>query len=467
MQYSFIKSSGKANKQKGFTIIELLIVIVIIAILSAIVIVAYTGIQQRDRVAVLQSDLNNASTQLGIDNVNNSTYPATESAANGGQGLKASPGTTYQYTYTSSGNSYCLTGTNSSVSYFVSNDNQTPQAGACTGDINGGGGGDNSNGGVVTTLAGSGTAGFADGTGSTAQFNGPYGMAVDSSGTVYVADLYNNHIRKITPAGVVTTLAGSGTAGFADGTGSAAQFDSPFGVAVDSSGTVYVGDAKNHRIRKITPTGVVTTLAGSGTAGFADGTGSSAQFYFPAGVAVDSSGMVYVADSNNDRIRKITPAGVVTTLAGSGVAGFADGTGSAAQFNSPYGVVVDSAGTVYAADTYNQRIRKITSAGAVTTLAGGTAGSADGTGSAAQFNSPYGVAVDSSGTVYVGDLGNQRIRKITSAGVVTTLAGSGVAGFADGTGSAAKFYWPEGVAVDSSGTVYVGDTYNNRIRKIQ
>ena len=321
------------------------------------------------------------------------------------------------------------------------------------------------NGGVVTTLAGS-TIGFVDGTGSSAQFNYPFGVAVDSSGTVYVGDYGNHRIRKITPAGVVTTLAGSGTPGFADGTGSSAQFNYPRGVAVDSSGTVYVADSSNHRIRKITSAGVVTTLAGS-TAGFADETGSIAQFNGPFSVAVDSSGTVYVADTNNNRIRKITSAGVVTTLAGSGTQGFADGTGSAAQFYNPYGVAVDSSGTVYVGDIYNQRIRKITSTGVVTTLAGsGTAGFADGTGSSAQFSYPYGVAVDSSGTVYVGDDGNSRIRRITSAGVVTTLAGS-TAGFADGTGSAAQFHSPIGVAVDSSGTVYVADYYNHRIRKIQ
>ena len=266
---------------------------------------------------------------------------------------------------------------------------------------------------VVTTLAGSGVAGYADGTGSAAQFNSPSGVAVDSAGTVYIADSYNNSIRKITPAGVVTTLAGSGTYGFADGTGTAARFDHPFGVAVDSSGTVYITDSYNNSIRKITPAGVVTTLAGSGAYGFTDGTGSAAQFNSPSGVAVDSSGTVYVADQFNHRIRKITPAGVVTTLAGSGTAGFADGTGSAAQFNYPTGVAVDSAGTVYVADVNNQRIRKITPAGVVTTLAGsGVGGFADGTGGAAQFNLPQGVAVDSSGAVYVGDTNNNRIRKI-------------------------------------------------------
>ena len=330
-----------------------------------------------------------------------------------------------------------------------------------------GGSSPSANYGVVTTLAGSSTGGFADGTGAAAQFQYPHGVAVDSAGTVYVADTSSQRIRKITPAGVVTTLAGSGVAGFADGTGTAAQFYGPESVAVDSSGTVYVADRVNQRIRKITPAGVVTTLAGSGVAGYADGTGTAAEFINPQGVAVDPSGTVYVADTNNHRIRKITPAGVVTTLAGSGTYGFAEGTGGSAQFNYPNSVAVDSSGTVYVADLGNNRIRKITPAGAVTTLAGGGSGFADGTGSAAQFNNPSGVAVGSFGIVYVADGSNNRIRKITPAGVVTTLAGDGLTGFVDGTGIGARFNNPFGVAVNSSGTAYIADTYNQRIRKIQ
>ena len=186
----------------------------------------------------------------------------------------------------------------------------------------------------------------------------PYGVAVDGAGNVYVADHGNDEIRKITPAGVVTTLAGAaGQAGSADGTGSAARFYDPAGVAVDSAGNVYVADAGNDEIRKITPAGVVTTLAGAaGQAGSADGTGSAARFYIPHGVAVDGAGNVYVADTENDEIRKITPAGVVTTLAGAaGSIGSADGPGSAARFFQPYGVAVDSAGNVYVADTRQQR----------------------------------------------------------------------------------------------------------------
>jgi hypothetical protein len=321
---------------------------------------------------------------------------------------------------------------------------------------------------VVTTLAGSGSSGSADGTGTAASFRGPSGVAVDGSGNVYVADDSNHLIRKITPGGVVTTLAGSGSLGSANGTGTAASFRGPSGVAVDGSGNVYVADRSNHLIRKITPGGVVTTLAGSGSAGSADGTGTAASFSYPEDVAVDGSGNVYVADRSNHLIRKITSAGVVTTLAGSGSEGSTNGTGKAASFYLPSGVAVDGSGNVYVADDSNLLIRKITSGGVVTTFAGssGYAGSADGTGTAASFFSPRGIAVDGSGNVYVADRHNQLIRKITSAGVVTTLAGSGSSGSADGTGTAASFSNPYGVAVDGSGNVYVADSDNHLIRKI-
>ncbi|HXI13096.1 MAG TPA: hypothetical protein VNM92_10695 [Thermoanaerobaculia bacterium] len=331
--------------------------------------------------------------------------------------------------------------------------------------------------GAVTTLAGlAGISGSADGTGSAARFLFPRGVVTDGSGNVYVTDTGNHTIRRITPAGAVTTLAGlAGISGSADGTGSAARFKFPFGVATDSSGNVYVADTDNHTIRAITPAGAVTTLAGlAGTLGSADGTGSAARFNFPFGVATDSRGDVYVADTSNSTIRKITPAGAVTTLAGlAGTGSFfgesADGTGSAARFNSPIGVATDSSGNVYVADTSNGTIRKITPAGVVTTLAGlaGGFGSADGTGSAARFNFPRGVATDSSGNVYVADSDNHTIRKITPAGAVTTLAGlAEFGGRADGTGSAARFLLPTGVATDSSGNVYVADRENSTIRKI-
>ena len=319
--------------------------------------------------------------------------------------------------------------------------------------------------GHVTTLAGMGILGFADGVGTSAEFNNPYGTAVDASGNVFVGDTRNHRIRKITSTGQVITLAGSGILGGVDGVGTFAQFNSPNGIAVDAFGNVYVVD--NHRIRKITSTGQVITLAGSGQSGYADGEGTSARFSTPYGVAVDAVGNVYVSDTGNHRIRKITSAGQVTTLAGSGQSGYADGTGTSTQFYSPHGVAVDAASNVYISDAGNHRIRKITLAGQVTTLAGsGQSGYADGAGTLAQFNYPLGAAVDASGNVYVADYFNHRIRKITSAGQVTTLAGSGILGYVDGAGALARFYQPNGVAVDAAGNVYVADTFNQRIRKI-
>jgi sugar lactone lactonase YvrE len=327
--------------------------------------------------------------------------------------------------------------------------------------------------GTVTVFAGSANAfGNFDGKGKAALFDEPLGMAVDASGNIFVADSLNYEIRMVTSAAVVTTLAGSGPVfGNADGTGSAARFDSPYGVAVDTNGNVYVADTLNQTIRKITPEGAVTTLAGlAATIGSADGTNSTARFYDPFAVAVDSSGNVYVTDNGNNTIRKITSAGVVTTLAGlAGSPGSADGTNSTARFNDSSGLAVDGSGNVYVADTGNQTIRKITPDGVVTTLAGsvGIYGSADGTNSTARFFAPFGVAVDSSGNVYVGDSGNQMIRKITPTGVVTTLAGlAGSIGGDDGTGSAALFDFPRGVAVDGSGNIFVADYYNYTIRKI-
>jgi sugar lactone lactonase YvrE len=300
----------------------------------------------------------------------------------------------------------------------------------------------------------------------------PTDVAPDGSGNLYATDASSDTIRKIAPDGTITTFAGSaGIVGSADGTGTAAQFNQPGGVVVDGSGNVYVADTGNATIRKITPAGVVTTLAGSpATRGSTDGTGSGATFNQPGGLALDSTGTFYVADAFNDTIRKITPAGVVTTLAGTpGSRGDADGTGAAALFNFPDSVAVDATGNVYVADTFNDSVRKITPAGVVTTLAGsaGISGSNDGTGANALFNQPYGVAVDATGNVYVADTANATIRKITPAGAVTTLAGvAGVAGMGNGAGTSALFNQPRGLVVDSAGNVFVADTGNGAIRKV-
>ena len=326
--------------------------------------------------------------------------------------------------------------------------------------------------GVVTTLAGNGTPDSTNGTGTAASFNAPFGAAViPSTGVIVVADSNGHRIRLVTQAGVVTTLAGSGSPLFADGTGAGASFNSPIGVAViPSSGVIVVADKDNHRIRLVSyPGGVVTTLAGSGNPAFADGTGAAASFNLPYGVAViPSSGVIVVADFGTQRIRLITPAGVVTTLAGSGTAAFADGTGAAASFAYPVGVaVIPSSEVMVVADRENNRIRLITPGGVVTTLAGSGSGAfADGTGAAASFYQPHGVAVTSSGDIVVADNSNHRIRLVTQAGVVTTLAGSGTATFADGTGAAASFYSPRGVAVLPNGNIVVADYSNNRIRLV-
>ena len=313
-----------------------------------------------------------------------------------------------------------------------------------------------------------------DGKGNAARFSRPVGLAVDNAENVYVADSSNHTIRVVSPAGVVTTLAGlAGNAGNVDGVGGAARFSSPSAVAVDDAGFVYVADTGNQTIRKVSPTGLVTTLAGGGilfSSSGGDGVGSGAGFGYPAGLAVDGAGNVYVADSTMDTIRKVTPAGVVTTLAGTpGVRGSADGTGAAAQFDFPFGVAVDGAGNIYVSDAISSIIRQVSLTGVVTTIAGKPIqyGGVDGVGTSARFDYPYGVAVDGQGNIYVADSSNDTIRRVAPGGIVTTLAGlvQG-AGAADGTLNQARLFGPSGVAVSSSGNLYVADTYNNTIRKI-
>lgn len=316
----------------------------------------------------------------------------------------------------------------------------------------------------VSVFAGSIGPGFADGTGLAAGFTHPDGLAFDGPGNIYVADEGNHRIRKITPSGVVSTLAGT-TSGFEDGPVSSAKFSDPFDVALDDLGNVYVTEIEQNRIRKISPGGVVSTFAGSNLEGYADGEGANAQFFYPLGMAIDASGNVYVADSANNKIRKITPDGMVSTFAGS-AGGFADGIGTAAQFKSPHDIEIDASGNLYVADTGNHSIRKITPEGVVNTLAGtGTDGFWDGTGPLSKFNWPNGLAIDAFGNVYVADTKNNKIRKITPEGMVSTVAGSNE-GFANGAGASAKFFWPTGVLIDKENTLYIADSRNHRVRKI-
>jgi NHL repeat len=327
---------------------------------------------------------------------------------------------------------------------------------------------------TVNTLAGNGIAGLVNGNKDTAEFNSPFAVASDAKGNVYVADQGNNCIRKIFDGVIVSTLAGSGVAGFADGTGTAAQFNGPQGVAVDRGGYIYVTDAGNNCIRMITPDGVVTTLTSLSPylrqEGYADGPAASAQFAWPIGIAVDKQGNIFVADNANEVIRKITTSGNVITIAGSpGNSGFADGLTSSARFDNPQGLAVDFLGNVYVADVNNNRIRKITPYGKVTTLAGNSmVGHTDGIGTAATFAGPTGVATDYYGNIYVADATGQCIRKITPNQVVSTLAGSTltIQGYVDGPGNLARFAFPTGIATDPEGEIFVADNINNRIRRI-
>ena len=317
--------------------------------------------------------------------------------------------------------------------------------------------------GVVTTLAGTpGVRGTDDGTGPAAQFASPEHLVVDAGGAIYVADTLNSTVRRITSTGAVTTFAGAAlTRGSRDGSGAAASFSDPVGVAADAVGNIYVADSTNHTIRKITAAGVVTTLAGTaGVPGSSDGSGSSASFRFPNAVAVDAAGVVYVLELGNHAVRKITPGGVVTTLAGSAQsAGYVDATGNAARFSAGGSIVVDSAGNILLTDSGNHAVRKVTAAGVVTTVAGGTLGAADGTGTAAQFSGPTGLGIDGADILYVADSGNVTIRKLTPTGVVTTIAGtSGQVGSTDGTGPAARFEGPLGLAATAAGIVYAVDS---------
>lgn len=318
---------------------------------------------------------------------------------------------------------------------------------------------------ATSTLAGNANQGYADGSGTAADFNYVGGLATDAQGNLYVADVYNNRIRKITPAGVVTTVAGDGTKGFVDGNSASSEFNNPYGVAVDGSGNIYVADTYNYAIRKITPAGIVSTIAGTGSAGFADGSGTAAKFSLPIRLTLDAQGNLFVADAQNQRIRKVTVSGVVTTIAGDGVFGEIDANGTSAELGGPFDVTLDPQGNLFVCGIDN-RIRKISPGGDVTTFAGSAVqGTADGMGAAAQFYLPQGIATDAQGNIYVADQYNNRIRKITQSGQVTTYLG-GNAGYVDGNGTAALFYRPTSIAFDSKGTMYVADLGNNVVRKV-
>ncbi|MGP8214997.1 MAG: T9SS type A sorting domain-containing protein [Bacteroidia bacterium] len=336
----------------------------------------------------------------------------------------------------------------------------------------------------VSTFAGD-TAGYRNGANDSALFNGPAGIAVDTLGNVYVADYYNNRIRKIS-GGVVSTFAGD-TAGFRDSTGGTlALFNYPIGICTDDSGNVYVADTYNNAIRKISPAGIVTTIGGKGidSSGYRNGPAANALFSFPVGVAVDRSGNIYVADNGNNRVRVINTFGVVSTLAGDGNPGYFNGLDTSAEFNGLGGIAVDDSGAVYVSEYGNNAIRKIKN-GYVTKFAGYDTNGIDTTvfttapgyndtigGRAADsslFNNPTGLVVDDSGNVFVCDEYNYVIREVHK-GRVYTFAGSSdtlsIAGYVNGISDSSEFYNPIGIALDKYGNFYVSDNGNNVIREI-
>lgn len=455
----FVRSRDKS----GFTIVELLIVVVVIAILAAIVIVAYNGVTKQARESALISDLSNAATIMGVDYATNGTYALTKTAAHGGAGIPSSQGT--DILFHSDGTTYCITARSTYDgidSHYVSSANPTPTKGECPEDA----------GSSVTTLVGDGTVGAAPGTGTAATLAGPAGIVADSSGNLYFTDQQGSRVRKVTTAGVVTNLFGNGPTGTTEGIGTAALFNWPQAITVGPASQLYVADTNNSRVRVAPLTAGVSTslLAGStqGTGGTTGSMGSAVQFNTPRGVVYNPTNhYVYVADSQSNRIRVISVDGVYITDIGSLTGSFADGSRTAARFNYPQGLAVDSSGNVYVADTLNHRIRMIDTAYNVTTIAGGgTAGGTDANGTAARFNSPMAVTVSSNGTLYIADTGNNTIRKVTPSKDVTTIAGNGTAGFKDGNGTDTMFNEPKGIAIGSDGRLYVADRVNNRIRVI-
>jgi hypothetical protein len=332
---------------------------------------------------------------------------------------------------------------------------------------------------IIKTIAGNGVSGFSGdgGQATAAQISGPNGV-IDASGNLYIADYGNNRVRKINSSGVMSTLAGNGIGSYSGdgGQATAAEVSGPTGVAVDATGNVYIADENNSRIREVNTSGIISTIAGNGTASYSGdgGQGTAAEINRAFGVAIDAAGNVFIADWYNYRIRKVNTSGIISTIAGNGIAGFSGdgGVATAAELSSAAGLSVDASENIYVSDFSNNRVRLINSSGIISTYAGNgvTGFSGDGgPATAAAINGPTGAAIDNWGNLYIADRNNNRVRSVNSSGVITTLVGNGINGFSGdgGPSTAAEMSNTNGVAVDASGNVYVSDTYNNyRIREV-
>jgi hypothetical protein len=333
--------------------------------------------------------------------------------------------------------------------------------------------------GIISTVAGTGTSGFSGdgGPATAARLSAPRTMAADAAGNIYIVDTQNHRVRRVGTSGVIATIAGTGTSGYSGdgGPATSAQLNNPHGIAVDGAGNVYVADSPNQRIRKIDTSGRITTVAGTGTSGYnGDGiAATSARLNYPKGVEIGPDGLLYIADANNDRIRRIDASGIIATVAGTGSAGFSGDGGAAtsAQLNTPRNVTFDGTGNLYIADDLNCRVRRVDGAGRIATVAGSATcgyGGDGGPATSARLGRARDVAVDPAGNLYIADEENHRIRRVTPAGTMTTFAGTGTSGFSGdgGPADAARIAGPRGVAVDFSGRVLIGDTGNHRIRRV-
>ncbi len=328
---------------------------------------------------------------------------------------------------------------------------------------------------IITTIAGGGSSGLGDGGQATnAELDRPTSVAKDNTGNVYITDRQNNRIRKVSSTGIITTVAGTGAAGFGgDGTAATlATMNQPYGITVDNSGNIYFSDGENHRVRKINTAGIITTIAGTGatTSGGDGGQATDAQVGWPAGIAIDNSGNIYITESENHCVRKVSPSGIITTIAGTGMAGYSGNNGPAiaAKLDQPHGIALDATGNIYVVENNNDCVRKIDVSGTITTFAGGSNGYSgdNGPASAAKFRKPIGIAINSTGYIYIADVSNHCVREIDPSGIIHTVAGTGTLGFYGdgGNATAAKLSNPTGVAIDAYNNVYIADWGNDRVR---